>query len=47
MYGAETGSATAQNEERQRVGEKDRETERERGRVTAAPGKCFLIGSNM
>lgn len=30
MYGAETGSATAQNEERQRVGEKDRK--RQRGR---------------
>lgn len=30
MYGAETGSATAQNEERQRVGEKEKDREGER-----------------
>jgi hypothetical protein len=32
-------------DEKDRVWERQRE--RERGRVTAAPGKCFLIGSNM
>ena len=34
-------------DEKERVWEKERQRERGRGRVTAAPGKCFLIGSNM
>lgn len=34
-------------DEKEREWERERQRERGRGRVTAAPGKCFLIGSNM